>query len=201
MIVFRISLALAFTLFVASAGADTGSSTNTAPPPSEPTYNQEGFGLPALFVLNYHGAPPDYNGRRVRMLAGDTAPSSPLPAQDVWYILPGTVLRSFQTPPRGVRVRLYTGKGVNRRLLCTVRVRYYRVTGGKWRPWYELDSDYNGIWHNNAFKPFNPAIEEQPLVYRIGSLLPNGDGYYPYLKLQSSVGPLSINSWNVSQER
>jgi hypothetical protein len=150
----------------------------------EPTYNQEGFGLPALFVLSYPDAAPDFEGRRVRMMAGEVVPEEPLPAHEDWFILPGTVLRSFQVPPRGVlRVRLYNDRGAKRRLLCTINIRYYRTRDG------------------NTFKAFNKMLDTPPLMYRSNTDLPNGDGYFSFLKLHSSVGPITIDSWTVVQQK
>jgi hypothetical protein len=168
----------------------------------EPTYNQEGFGLPALFVLSYPDAAPDFEGRRVRMMAGEVVPEEPLPAHEDWFILPGTVLRSFQVPPRGVlRVRLYNDRGAKRRLLCTINIRYYRTRDGKWHPVYQLDSDNEGMWVGNTFKAFNKMLDTPPLMYRSNTDLPNGDGYFSFLKLHSSVGPITIDSWTVVQQK
>jgi hypothetical protein len=165
----------------------------------ERTYNQEGFGLPALFVLNYPDAAADFEGRRVRMMTGQVIPEEPLAAHKQWLILPGTVLRPFQVPPRGIRVRLYNDRGARRRLLCTINVRYYRGRDGRSRPMYQLDSDNTGMWYGNTFKAFNKMLDAPPLMYRSNTDLPNGDGFYSYLKLQSSVGPVTIDSWTVDQ--
>ena len=164
-----------------------------------PSYNQEGFGLPALFVLSYPDVAPDFEGRRVRMMAGEVVPEEPLPAHQQWFVLPGTVLKPYQLPRRGaLQVKLYNDRGAKRRLLCTINVRYYRNRYGKSIPMYQLDSDNEGIWYGNTFKAFNKMLDTPPLLYRTNTDLPNGDGYYSHLTLQSAVGAVTIDSWTVT---
>ena len=185
-------LSIAFTIialvFAAAAGA------------AEREYNQEGFGLPALFILNYPDAAPDYEGRRVRMMTGKVIPEVPLPAHEKWFVLPGTLLKAWQHPPRRrLQVQLYNDRGAKRRLLCTINVRYYRNRDGRSIPMYQLNSDNEGMWYGNTFKAINKMMETPPLMYRTNTDLPNGDGYFSHLKLKSSVGPVTIDSWTVVQ--
>ena len=161
----------------------------------EPTYNQEGFGLPALMVITHPGAGPDEEGRRVRPLVGIVKPKEPLGPREKWRIVPGTLFDPGVRITGSAKVKLYTDEGANRRLLCVINVRYFRNREGKWQPLYKLDSDSLIIFRGNAWAPLNPVADEHNLFFLSNTYAPNGQGYYPYLDLTSSVGPVTINSW------
>ncbi|MFV1997482.1 MAG: hypothetical protein ACC641_05660, partial [Acidiferrobacterales bacterium] len=102
--------------------------------------------------------------------------------------------------PRGeVKVKLYTDEGANKRLLGSINVRYFRNRRNQWQPYYQLDSDSIIVFKGSAWGPLNPVADETNLFFLINTNFPNGQGYYPYLDLQSSIGPVTINSWIVGR--
>ena len=162
-------------------------------------YNEEGFGRPTLLFISHPDADEDEEGRRVRAMVSIVRPKKPLPARAKWYILPGTVYPSYQRPRGEVKVKLYTGEGANKQLLASIDVRYFRNRQNRWQPHYRLDPDSIVIWRGSVWAPLNPVADEANLFFLINTRAPNGQGYYPYLKLQSSIGPVTINSWIVGK--
>lgn len=161
----------------------------------EPAYNQEGFGMPALMLITHPEAGPDEEGRRVRPLVGIVKPKEPLGPRERWRIVTGTIFDPGIRPTGSAKVKLYTDEGANRRLLCVINVRYFRNRAGNWQPMYRLDSDSLIIFRGNAWAPLNPVADEHDLFFLTNTRAPNGQGYYEYLDLVSSVGPVTINSW------
>lgn len=162
-------------------------------------YNEEGFGLPALLIISHPKAGEEEDGRRVRAMLSIVKPKAPLPARVVWRILPGTLYPPHQRPRGTAKVKLYTGEGINKQLLCSIEVRYFRNRRNQWQPLYRLDDDSTIIWRGSVWAPLNPVADEANLLFLISSLTPNGAGFYPYLDLRSSVGPVTINSWIVGR--
>ncbi len=162
-------------------------------------YNEEGFGVAALFVISHPAATADEDGRRVRAMISIVTPERPLPARDTWRILPGTVYPSNLRPRGEVKVKLYTGTGANKQLLCAIDVRYFRNRQNQWQPHYRLDEDSTIIWRGSVWGPLNPVADETNLLFLISTRTPNGAGFYSYLDLRSSVGPVTINSWIVGR--
>lgn len=178
----------------------------------EPRETQEGFGLPALLAfgpvlipLKDQGTSPEYPDdedeviyeepfRRVRALKGTVHPKEPLPAESTWYILRGTALK--KRPKRLIKVELYSGRGANKRLLVVITVKYFQDKNGAWQPWYQLDSDYIANW-GRMQNPMSKLNEQMNSMFNIASRSPNGEGYFPYLKLRSTLGPVAIDSWIV----
>jgi hypothetical protein len=158
-------------------------------------YNEEGFGMPALMVITHPAAGPDDEGRRVRPLVGIVQPKEPLGPRENWRIVPGTVFGPRIRPTGSAKIKLYTDEGANRRLLCVINVRYFRNREGKWQPHYRLDPDATIIFRGSAWAPLNPVADEHNLLFLTNTRAPNGQGYYPYLDLASSIGPVTINSW------
>ncbi|MCG6976122.1 MAG: hypothetical protein LJE56_06865 [Acidiferrobacterales bacterium] len=157
--------------------------------------NEEGFGMPALMIISHPQADPDDEGRRVRPIVGIVKPKEPLGPRTKWRILPGTVFPSYRRIVGSAKVKLYTDEGPNRRLLCAITVRYFRNRQGQWQPYYRLDSDTLIIFRGNAWGPLNPVADEYNLLFQTNTRPPNGQGFYEYLDLESSAGPVTINSW------
>lgn len=174
-------------------------------------YNEEGFGRPTLLIISHPGAGQDQNqdenedevdeeeGRRVRAMVSIVTPKKPLPARDIWRILPGTVYPAYKHPRGQVKVKLYTGEGANKQLLCSINVRYFRNRRNQWQPHYQLDEDSLIIFRGSAWAPLNPMADETNLLFLINTRAPNSQGFYPTLDLQSTVGPVTINSWIVGR--
>jgi hypothetical protein len=162
-------------------------------------FNQEGFGMPALLTISHPQAEPDDEGRRVRPILGMVKPKKPLGPRSKWRILTGTLFPGYHRPTGTVKVKLYTGEGANRRLLCAIGVRYFRNAEGKWQPHYRLDPDTIIIFRGNAWAPLNPVADEHNLLFLTNTRAPNGQGFYQYLELESSEGPLTIDSWLVGR--
>lgn len=172
-------------------------------------YNEEGFGLPTLLIISHPGASQGQNededeadeeeGRRVRAMVSIVKLEKPLPARSNWRILPGTVYPLYKRPRGEVKVKLYTGEGANKQLLCSINVRYFRNRSNRWQPHYRLDPDSIIIWRGSAWTPLNPVVDETNLLFLANTRSPNGQGYYPYLDLRSTVGPVTINSWIVGR--
>lgn len=162
-------------------------------------FNQEGFGVAALFVISHPAATAEEDGRRVRAMISIVAPKHPLPARNTWRILPGTVYPSHLRPRGEVKVKLYTGVGANKQLLCAIDVRYFRNRRNQWQPHYRLNEDSTIIWRGSVWGSLNPVADETNLLFLISTRTPNGQGFYSYLDLRSSVGPVTINSWIVGR--
>lgn len=162
-------------------------------------YNQEGFGRPALLMISYPGAPVDEEGRRVRAMVSEIKLKTPLPARSKWRILPGTTFPPHRRPKNGIKVKLYTDKGANRRLLCAIQISYFRNRRGRWQPHYKLDSDTVIIWRGNVWAPLNPVADEYNVLFLVNTRSPNGQGFHRYLDLRSSTGPVTVDSWIVGQ--
>jgi hypothetical protein len=157
--------------------------------------NEEGFGMPALMIISHPQADPDDEGRRVRPIVGIVKPKEPLGPHTKWRILPGTIFPPHRKIVGSAKVKLYTDEGPNRRLLCAITVRYFRNRQGQWQPHYRLDSDTLIIFRGNAWGPLNPVADEYNLLFLTNTRSPNGQGFHEYLDLESSVGPVTINSW------
>lgn len=162
-------------------------------------YNEEGFGKPTLLIISHPDAPEDEEGRRVRAMVSIVKPFKPLPARDAWRILPGTVYPANKHPRGVVKVKLYTDEGANKQLLCSINVRYFRNRRNQWQPLYQLDADSVIIYKGSAWEPLNPVADETNLFFLTNNRMPNGQGYYPYLDLQSSTSAVTINSWIVGR--
>jgi len=161
--------------------------------------NDEGFGLPTLLVISHPKASDIEEGRRVRARVSIVRPNKPVQAQTSWRILPGTLYPLNKHPKGEAKVKLYTGEGVHRQLVCSVKVKYYRNRQNKWQPFYKLDPDTIIIWRGSAWEPLNPVADEYNSTFLTNKRMPNGQGYYPYLDLESVKGPLAINSWIVGK--
>ena len=114
--------------------------------------------------------------------------------------LTGYQFSSYKRPRGTIKVKLYTDEGANRRLLCAIGVRYFRNAEGKWQPLYRLDPDTIIVFRGNAWAPLNPAAaDESNLLFLTNTRSPNGQGFHEYLELESSEGPVTINSWIAGQ--
>ncbi len=162
-------------------------------------YNEEGFGLPALLIISHPDAGEDEEGRRVRVMVSIVKLKKPLPARTNWRILPGTTYPAHKRPRGIVKAKLYTGEGANKQLLGSIGVRYFRNRRNQWQPHYRLDEDSVIIFRGSVWAPLNPVSDEANLFFLTNTGAPNGQGYYPYLDLRSSIGPVTINSWIVGQ--
>ena len=162
-------------------------------------YNEPGYGQPTLLIISHAEASEDEAAHRVRALLSIVKPKTPLSARSTWRILPGTVYPSHKRPRGEAKVKLYTGEGVNKQLLCSIVVRYFRNRQNQWQPHYRLDEDSTIIWRGSVWAPLNPLADETNAFFLISSHTPNGLGYYPSLDLESSIGPVTINSWIVGR--
>jgi len=173
-------------------------------------YNEEGFGRPTLLIISHPDAGKDKNkdddeeadgdeGRRVRAMVSIVKPKIPLSARSTWRILPGTVYPLHKRLRGEVKVKLYTGEGANKQLLCSINVRYFRNRRNQWQPHYQLDPESIIIYRGSVWAPLNPVADEANLFFLTNTRSPNGQGYYPYLDLRSSIGPVTINSWIVGR--
>jgi len=114
-----------------------------------------------------------------------------------WRIAPGSDQYGTRAPPeRSVELLRKSGDTVEP--LCIVYVRYYRHEE-TWRPAYRLDEtplfvrDASGQW-----RPITvPGGGNPALLQRLGSALPNADGYFPEIEFSLSTGPVAIDSWVV----
>ncbi len=162
-------------------------------------YNEEGFGLPTLLIISHPNAGEDEEGRRVRVMVSIVKLGNPLPARTMWRILPGTAYPAHKHPRGVVKAKLYTGEGSNKQLLSSIDVRYFRNRRNLWQPHFRLGEDSLIIFRGSAWAPLNPMSDETNLFFLTNTGAPNGQGYYPYLDLRSSIGPVTINSWIVGQ--
>jgi hypothetical protein len=162
-------------------------------------YNEEGFGRPALLIISHPDAREDEEGRRVRAMVSIVRPDKPLPARSTWRILTGTVYPANKHPRGEAKVKLYTGEGVNRQLICSIKVKYFRNRLNQWQPLYKLDPDTVIILRGSVWAPLNPVADEYNLTFLTNQRMPNGQGYYPYLDIESIRGPLTVNSWIVGK--
>lgn len=162
-------------------------------------YNEEEFGKPTLLIISHPDADEDEEGRRVRAMVSIVKPNKPLPAQTSWRILPGTLYPVNKHPRGEAKVKLYTGEGVHRQLICSIKVKYFRNRQNRWQPLYQLDPDTIIIFRGSVWAPLNPVADEHNVTFLTNQRMPNGQGYYPYLDIESIRGPLTVNSWIVGK--
>ena len=150
---------------------------------------------PALAVLQ-HGR----GGALVNTAIPPKAGLSPSPnagkPQEKWRVLPGGAIQSGTQPPERT-VALYQGSGVERILLCSIRIRYYRNADGTWSAHFQLIEEPLFIRAGDRWIPFATPGGAPNLIVLTSASLPNAEGFYPWLEFGLSSGPVAIDGWIV----
>ena len=116
---------------------------------------------------------------------------------DKWILLPGNAL-VVSVQPKDRLVELYRGADIERVLLCSVGIRYFRDLRGAWVPHYQLNEevlvtrDKNGRW-----QPLTAVRGAPSLIVLTSATLPNAEGFYPSIEFGLTIGRLQIDSWVV----
>ncbi len=114
-----------------------------------------------------------------------------------WSILPGEPFESEVRPADRV-VHLLRHIGLQRNLLCTVKVRYFKSKqDGPWVPHFQLNQEALVIRKNGRWQPISEIKGVATLIVLTSSTLPNAEGYYPSLEFGLTTGLTNIDSWAV----
>ena len=114
-----------------------------------------------------------------------------VPVFSRWTLKPGDRLR-VDTQPADRVIDLFTGTTLAPSLLCRVVLRYYRRSDG-WTPQFRLDEQPAVAYVNGRWRP----IGDIGGLVQFGSILANGDGFFPTIEFGASAGDLSIVAWQV----
>ncbi|MFQ5757403.1 MAG: hypothetical protein ACE5H7_15090 [Acidiferrobacterales bacterium] len=114
-----------------------------------------------------------------------------------WSILPGEPIESEVRPADRV-VHLLRHIGLQRNLLCTVKVRYFKNNkDGLWVPHFQLNQEVLVMRKNGRWRPVSEVRGVATLIVLTSSTLPNAEGYYPSLEFGLTTGLTKIDSWAV----
>ena len=165
---FRIAIAFAGALLIASPATAAERTLFTLEAPSTPTPL-------ALSILDIPGA---------------QRPET-VPAFSRWTLKPGDRLRVDTQPPDRA-VDLFTGTALTPSLMCRVVVRYYSSSDG-WTPQFRLEEQPAVVYANGGWRP----IGDIGGLVQLGNILPNGDGFFRTIEFGASAGDLAIVAWQV----
>lgn len=149
---------------------------------------------PVLAVLEYQpglfgSREPIYDRR-----GGSVSPYANKPRK-VWTLREGDTLKQ-PTPPPERLIRFYETVNNNTLTVCTVVVKYSRSADG-WRPGYQLLVHPLVTIENGQLKPLGSDEGARGLVQLVNPAVPNRDGFHHTLSFGSTVGTLTIDSWEV----
>lgn len=114
-----------------------------------------------------------------------------------WSILPGEPIESNVRPADRV-VHLLRLIGLQRNLLCIVKVRYFKNNkDGPWVPHFQLNQEPLVIRINGRWRPVSEVRGVATLIVLTSSTLPNAEGYYPALEFGLTTGLTNIDAWLV----
>ncbi|GMQ90307.1 MAG: hypothetical protein BMS9Abin10_0670 [Gammaproteobacteria bacterium] len=114
-----------------------------------------------------------------------------------WAILPGEPIDSQARPADRV-VHLLRQIGLQRNLLATVKVRYFKAKqDGPWVPHFQLNQEALVARVNGRWRPLTSVRGVATLIVLTSSTLPNAEGYYPSLEFGLTTGLTNIDAWLV----
>ena len=114
-----------------------------------------------------------------------------------WKLRPGSTLVAKARPEDGL-VEFYRGADIERVLLCSIGIRYFRDDRGLWVPHYQLNQEAIVIRDNGGrWQPLTAVHGAPSLIVLTSTTLPNAEGFYPSLEFGLTNGRLQIDSWVV----
>lgn len=125
--------------------------------------------------------------------SGMVAINTPI-AAPAWIVKPGDPVSAAQRPA-SLRITLYGDPSPQgREILCALDVRYFS-TDGAWRPYFRLADTMLFVRQGERIVPL--VASEPKVTLDMGDLVPNAQGYYPYLRFTAIAAPLAVQAWSV----
>lgn len=146
-----------------------------------------------LASLIADGAAAD-TARALAWTNGIVVAKNALPAASAWVLRPGDAVDG-PARPQSARITLYgeeTPQG--REVLCAALVKYFPRDGG-WQPYFRLDDEMLFVRQKDWVVPF--VNSEPKIALGMGDLMPNIEGYYPFLRFTGVERPIAIEAWSV----